>query len=156
MIRILFDLEKEYITQINVFYSKGFLDYYFGNVLSSSITKNFICGEVLENSCSGVIPEQANCLDRLDNLPAAEGSQLNVDGNSLGCRALHGAFAFANPLNHCAHVALNPTEDPKGRFRCQTSDNMDIDTLFSQADLDFHARNAKKLGFDVEIGFRDF
>jgi hypothetical protein len=155
MARFLFDEKEKYLVQTNIFYNTGFLEHFFGTILSSSKTKDFICRQVLTNKCAGanIIPAPTQCVARLDNLPAAEGSQQYIDGNSLGCRALHATFANTNPVNHCAHVALDRTADPNGRFKCQDSLNIPIDSLFSPADLDFHARYAAKFGFDSK-GFR--
>lgn len=70
------------------------------------------------------------------------------------CRALHGAFAFDNPTNYCAHVALDPTQDSKGSVK--NSDRIAIDSLFlSQGDKDFYERNANIFGFDPDIGLRE-
>lgn len=56
MLRGLFDQYRKYITQANAFFSTGFLNYYIGNVLTSSNTQDFICSQDLAQKCSGIVP----------------------------------------------------------------------------------------------------
>ncbi|CAB9518686.1 expressed unknown protein [Seminavis robusta] len=44
-----------------------------------------------------------------------------ADGNFIGCRALHSTFPLTNPENRCAHVALDDTLDPMGKFNASTT-----------------------------------
>ena len=44
-----------------------------------------------------------------------------ADGNSQGCRFIHTVMSVQNLEEHCAHIAINPTMDPSGLFKCQNS-----------------------------------
>lgn len=50
-------------------------------------------------------------------------------------QSLHAAFAETNPNNHCPHVSLIPFADP-GQIKCQTSANIAVEDLFTEADFD--------------------
>lgn len=129
--RTFLDYKGKFYTRFNIFYTKGFLDLVFADLLAGETTQSFICNDVLNGACSGFLDTTVDCTQALSLLPKAEGDNLYVDGNSLGCRGLHSAFAYTNPEFHCPHVALTETEDPKGRVRCQSSEFLPISDLVS-------------------------
>jgi hypothetical protein len=140
MFRIFYELSDNKISSINVFYSQPYLDFFFGNVLNTAPTRNFICS-VLEDECSETYARNKlstegsnSCMLLLETLPLATGNLSYVDGYSQGCRALHAAFASQNAV-HCAHISFAPEEDPKGNIKCQDSAEILISDLFDPQDL---------------------
>lgn len=154
MINLFLDLKGKYISKINLFYPLGFLDYYFADLLNSNSTRNFIC-DLMSGKCEGLVSEhdEQECPGMLDTLPASSGEKRSIDGNSQGCRVLHSAFAQVNPENHCAHISFDAREDPKNRIKCQESENISPEDLFSLDDFAFFEKFARKQGFDPEIGY---
>jgi hypothetical protein len=69
-----------------------------------------------------------------------------MDGLDCSCHVLHSAFVLnVNPTDHCAHLAFEPTPDPKeGRIKCQESLEIEVEDLFEQADLDWYVEFLKK------------
>lgn len=113
------DYDEMYLTRIHIFYPKTFLNWYFGEQFNTEPVKNFVCQDVLVERCGA--PSFAQCRNQLDALPAATGDAY-VDGNSLGCRVLHSAFAIQNPEGHCPHVTLDTTDvDSDGDAKCSVS-----------------------------------
>lgn len=134
-----------YLTRVNIYYPKSFLHWYFGEQFNTEPVKDFVCSEVLAGSCAGRIggvegdafgDDLATCHARLDALPAATGDAY-VDGDSLGCRVLHAAFARSNPDGHCAHVSLDTTDpDRNGQVKCSRSAGVEPSDLFDEETLE--------------------
>jgi hypothetical protein len=139
MVKIFFSLDGNYVPRVNVYYPEGFLEFFFNILLDSDATRNFVCDTVLGVACTGIVSKQKNRLCRADlvTLPPTNGQLFHVDGNSLGCRALHSVFALGNPQNYCAHVSLIPQEDPKNRLMCQSSELASPKELFTPVDFDY-------------------
>lgn len=154
LLKISMNLKKGYLALVEVFYTNDFLNYFFGDLLASQNTQDFICSDVLNGVCTGVLGATANCDTRLGSLDVVEPTSFAVDGNSLGCRALHAAFAFTNPTNHCPHVSLDSFADPKGRELCQDSADIDVVDLFSNDDIEYIRDYTTRRGLDADIGYR--
>lgn len=154
MLKISLDWDANYFTRTNIFYSAPFLVYLFGELLSGGNTISFICNDVLNDVCVDVLGNQTqNCENELLSLPIVD-ADTYVDGNTLGCRALHAAFARTNPVNHCPHVALTPTSDPNGDFKCQVSEQISVDSLHDEFGLQFFEEFAASVGMDPSIGYK--
>lgn len=126
---IFLDFDESYLSRVNIYYPKPFLRWYFGEQFNTEAIRNFICSDVLRDACG--IPFQGSCRATLDTIPFATGDAY-VDGNSLGCRILHAAFAISNPEGHCAHVTLDPFDvDRLGGLRCSTSSRITPLDLFA-------------------------
>lgn len=149
MSKIFYDSENNYIPRIHIYYAGPWLDFFFGAMLSQLPTTSFLCQSVLTESCGWEIP---NCLQELEALPALtlEGY---ADGDCLGCRALHGAFALTNPEGHCAHISLEPKEDPNGNIKCQTSTVIPVEELFTPQDLETFWNMSAKFGVNGTVGY---
>lgn len=67
------------------------------------------CDQVMSN-CDGaqaLYPDREACLASCGNIPG-DGAWDATDGNSVQCRAYHGAgAAAADPASHCAHASAN-------------------------------------------------
>lgn len=60
------------------------------------------------------------CLENYNALPATTskaGKLTYIDGNSKGCRILHGVFAKSNS-DHCPHISFEADEDVNGLVKC--------------------------------------
>jgi hypothetical protein len=152
MAKLYLDLDQGYFPRANVFFSTDWLRVSFGVILNSDNTRRYICEQVIAGSCSGILNATAECEATLLALPSVEGEFNYIDGNSQGCRALHAAFAFTNPVNHCAHLSFTPLADPRGRFKCQTSQKTPPSDLFTDADFSFYKQFARRHGIDPELG----
>jgi hypothetical protein len=141
MASIFYELSDKKISSINIFYAQPYLDFFFGDILNTARTRNFICG-VLEDDCpetyalngESFTDGSKSCPLLLETLPSATGNRSYVDGYSQGCRALHGAFASQNTA-HCAHISFLPEADTKGNIKCQDSNETLISDLFDPQDL---------------------
>lgn len=122
----------------------------------SNATYDFICDSVLKQSCNATAEETMHCKERLLSLPLTEGPYYGIDGDSLGCRALHAAFAVTNPTGHCAHVALDATEDDQGRIKCQVAKNIDPRSKMSDQHWVFFKEQMENFGIDPDIGTMPF
>jgi hypothetical protein len=158
MLKILFDFESNYITKINVFFTVDFLRSFFSKALDSDNTRRFVCKDVIEGPCAGILNQttdltnETQCEATLKNLPIADGALAHIDGYSQGCRALHGAFAQVNPNVHCPHLSFAPMADFLGRFKCQHSKEVLPSELFAQSDFDTFRSFATSHDIDPDIG----
>lgn len=149
MAKIYYDPVEHYVPRVNVYYAEPWLVFFFDTMLHTPTTQRFLCRDVMQHSCGWTID---NCQDRLAALPALT-DQGYADGNCVGCRALHGAFALTNPQGHCPHVSLSPTRDPNGKTKCQVSQNISVSDLFSKADLDAYWKMAAEFGINGTLGY---
>ena len=78
--------------------------------------------------------EQLDTFDDGDQLAASNGAG-GVDGNSAGCRMLHGTLAALNPAGHCAHLSFVPMADNLGRIKCQQSNRYQVSDFFDPIDF---------------------
>lgn len=141
-----------FLSYIHLFYPEKFLGYFFGlEGLSSPSVQNFLCNQVLKEKCGY---EVEDCEARMAALPVAEPITQAVDGNSIGCRAIHGYLATISPDLHCPHVSLDPILDPKGQLKCQETEDIPLGTLFSETDLTFFRDFQSRQGFDPDVGYR--
>ena len=136
MIKMKYSISKHKITQIDVFYTDKFILWFFEEALGSDKTRNYVC-EVLE-SCEKLYklngsPTRIECVDKLRALPMTDGVKGYLDGNFQGCRILHATFAQENPA-HCPHVSFLPAIDKKEKLKCQISDEIVIEDLFTIED----------------------
>ena len=153
MLRVSLNFKGRYVEDMSVYYTAGFLEYFFGYLLDSAQTRSYICDSILNGTCLETLGGSIdNCALRLAALPLATGEKAYVDGNSQGCRALHAAFAATNPENHCVHVALDERVDPSGRIKCQVSSNRNLEDAFSKRDLRFFRRFQKRNGINPDMG----
>lgn len=145
------------IARIVIYYTPAFLSFTFGTVLNSDKTRRFVCGVLSSEGCNASASLEGNqvtsmeeCQSRLGSLPTAQGSESYFDGNSQGCRVLHAVFASHNPKQHCPHIGFVPQADPTGIVKCQTSQEIRVDTLFTpmevEAFLDFCVQESQTLG----------
>ena len=155
MVKVYFDLKERYFTRMSAYYPEDFLRVFFGVALNSENTRRHVCSEVIEGSCSDIVSATDDCEASLQALPFAEGPLNHIDDDSQGCRALHAAFAGKNPEQHCAHLSFSRLQDPRGRFKCQSSKlrlrRLPSD-LFTESDFAAHRKFAIKMGIDPEIG----
>jgi len=155
MAKLILDYDGVYFKRANIYYATPTLQMLFGDLFVTPQMTNFVCNTVLNTACSEALGGPVeDCEARLDALPPAEGENLYVDGNSLGCRILHASFAATNPVNHCPHVALNATADPLGLFKCQSGGEYQVEDLFTEFDLEFFKQVAERNGIDGDQGFK--
>jgi hypothetical protein len=155
MVKIFFDFELRYITRISVYFPPDFLRVFFNVALNSNNTRRFLCDEVMSGPCSQILNQTTDtsekCKAALQALPTVEGDLRYFDGNSFGCRALHGAFARTN-VKHCAHVSFTPLADYLGRIKCQQSKLALPSDLFSESDQQKFRTFARRRGMNADIG----
>ena len=103
-------------------------------IFKTEETRNFICdvSEACKETNVGISKEE--CLEQLDQLPLVTNGSY-IDGNTIGCRARHAAFAEDNP-DHCPHISFEPQADSNGKMKCQESDNINPLDLFDEVDLE--------------------
>lgn len=65
----------------------------------------------------------------------------------------HAAFAPIN-TDHCAHVSLDPMEDPKGLIKCQETNFVSAREHISDEDWLFYVEEMERNGIDPVIGFK--
>ena len=132
------DYEEEYLKAAHVFYSKPFLLYFFGELLSTRQVAEFVCNDALgSQDCIDIVgPPPVDCVDRFqEDLPLTDPNDY-VDGNSQSCRILHATFVPRNPA-HCAHVTLSPSDqDTKGFVKCSASYQLKHSRFFSDTDME--------------------
>lgn len=122
---------------------------------SSGATRDGFKQQAKEREFSGATFVLHFLLQFLAELPGTIGETLAVDGNTQGCRAMYAVFALQNPENHCPHVALDQIADPNGEFRCQTSQEIAIQTLFSASDIRFFQEFLNEHDMRPNMGFLD-
>ena len=140
MLKISYDVEKKYIRRSVIYFTEEYLRFQFTEVLATKQTREFICNVLIDN-CTQPLTlatrTHPECVRDLEALPTFT-NRVHFDGNSEGCRDLHGVFARADPENHCAHIAFEPTLDPQGRYKCQNSSNIQPTDLFDDDDFQFY------------------
>mmetsp|Transcript_37332 Transcript_37332/g.42664 ORF Transcript_37332/g.42664 Transcript_37332/m.42664 type:complete len:380 (-) Transcript_37332:272-1411(-) len=101
-------------------------------------------------------PSQNPCLGAFARIPPFEPpndpTNASIDGNSIGCRLLHGSFAFQNDI-HCPHISFTPISDEKGSIKCQTSQLKTIADSFTEEELEFMNAAAETFGLDNTLPF---
>jgi hypothetical protein len=156
MIKLFLDFEKGYVSRMNVFFTPDFLRIVFNVALNSPNTRRFLCKEVMAGTCARLLNETNTagnlCEATQQALPTTEGELRYFDGNSSGCRALHGVLALNDPTEHCPHLSFIPITDPLGRIKCQVSTRTLPTDLFSESDLKDFRTFARRQGIDPEIG----
>lgn len=140
--------------RINVYFAPGFFEQVFTRILDSDNTRSAVCG-VYESCESRLTETGVDCATEIARIPVSEGPQRWIDGDSQGCRALHGAFAIRNPDAHCAHISFDAQLDPKMRILCQGSAFVEPDALFDEDDFAFWNDYCARHGFDPERGFNE-
>jgi hypothetical protein len=150
MMKFYMDFKEKYITRINVFYTESFLDVFFNVFLNTNQTREYVCS-VLSGSCDGIVNTTASCEDDLALLPTIDDPGKRADGNTQGCRGIHVVFADTNP-KHCPHVSLTATPDHKGRIKCQSSANIQVDSLFTDRDVKKYQRFSRRHNIDPDLG----
>ena len=146
------DPEEEKVTEVFVLFARKFLKDFF-TALATPQVRSFIC-DTLEKcpdawKHSGLDTEpRGTCEARLAELPVAESDMLYVDGNSYGCRVLHGAFASKND-KHCPHISLEPMVDFKGKTKCSVSSFAAVRDLFDEEFIDGYLDFADDMGIPL-------
>ena len=155
---VYFDYNERYFPRLDLYYSEPATAYIFDAVDTDNV-RSFICS-ILSNDCQGIATAPTNCEAALADLPVSNNGGY-VDGNSQGCRVLHGFLAQQSPAQHCPHISLEPLLDPDNKIKCQASSmqNIQVTDLFSQSEIQgfeaFWAANGldPALGYKVEVGF---
>ncbi|KAJ8613010.1 hypothetical protein CTAYLR_004055 [Chrysophaeum taylorii] len=150
--KIYYDSYDDYFPRVDVYYSRGLVNFLFEETLNTQQTREFICG-VMADNCTFTTRSMAECVADLDALPTFSSNYSHVDGNSEACRDLHGVFARDDPENHCPHISFEPMVDPKGRIKCQNSSNMLPSDLFDDFDIDFYENFCEDNGVDPDQGY---
>ena len=120
---------------------------YFGHFGGDAMT-DFVCNDVLRDSCPEVYEanelDEESCKATFEALPAANENNNFVDDNSRGCLILHSTFAMNNK-QHCPHISFLPMKDGKGKIKCQVSDGVTKEDLFTPEELEFYGTTAINL-----------
>ena len=66
---------------------------------------------------------------------------------------MHAVFASKN-ANHCAHLSFKPMADPRGRVKCQVSEQLQVSDLFSDDELSKYATFVAESGFEPDQHWR--
>jgi hypothetical protein len=152
--QLFYDFRSRYVTRINFYFTNDFLRLFFDDLLNSDPTRRFVCEQVMAGPCEPQlnITNVTACEETLNLLPTAQGSFNHIDGNSQGCRALHGYLASIDPTIHCSHLSFTPLVDPNGKIKCQTSLFVPPTDLFSEADIQALRSYAEKYNIDPDLG----
>lgn len=135
--KVYLDYAEEYLTAAHVFYSKPFLNFYFGEQLNTQSVAKYICENALaEPLCVAQLGDPPeDCVAQFSTIPLTD-ADLYVDGDSRSCRALHATFVAANP-SHCQHVSLDPNDvDGKGQLKCSSSSQLPHSNYFDDGDME--------------------
>lgn len=154
MFKVTFN-KKGRADRINVYFAPGFFENVFTRILDSDNTRNTIC-EIYNENCASILEETSiDCQSEVSRLAVFDEPTYWIDGNTQGCRALHGAFAMQNPIQHCPHISFTGQEDPDGKVNCHTSLGVDPESLFDERDVAFWDDYCQRFGFDPAVGFRE-
>lgn len=151
-----YDAEAHIIRTVYVYFSKPFIAFFFGTIVNTRQTAEFICG-VLATQCRPVFDLNAlksaeECEENMGALPAVSPGGY-ADGYDFACRALHAAFAATNP-SHCPHLSFAPVADANRFIKCQKSALRMPLEFFSDSELAVVANFSASVGIDAEQGFR--
>ena len=121
---------------------------------------SFFCETILFDKCNDIWnanfpntpsyptnPLDNPCLGALARLPPFDGDLTvgAIDGNSLGCRILHGSFAITNEF-HCPHISFAQIPDAAGQTKCRTSALETVEDYFTADELDYMDEAATDFG----------
>jgi hypothetical protein len=156
MAKLYLHLDTGYIAKLNVYFAPDFLRLFFDVAMNSNNTRRFLCREIMSGACGHILNQTVasaspQCEDTLQALPTTQGTWNHFDGNSSGCRAMHGAFAQHNPV-HCPHLSFTPMLDPRGRIKCQESKKVLPSDLFTESDMETFRTFGRRRGIDPELG----
>eukprot|EP00568_Trieres_chinensis_P001629 CAMPEP_0183299666 /NCGR_PEP_ID=MMETSP0160_2-20130417/6337_1 /TAXON_ID=2839 ORGANISM="Odontella Sinensis, Strain Grunow 1884" /NCGR_SAMPLE_ID=MMETSP0160_2 /ASSEMBLY_ACC=CAM_ASM_000250 /LENGTH=240 /DNA_ID=CAMNT_0025461951 /DNA_START=45 /DNA_END=764 /DNA_ORIENTATION=- len=110
MARLTFSIPDNYIVKTHIYYKIDFLGYYFGTVVNTKQTREYIC-ETMKEDCPETFAlngkmKKKKCMKRLKKLPILTNG-IYADGNDRGCRSLHTAMVKFDK-NHCPHISFEP------------------------------------------------
>lgn len=156
-VKVIYDGVNDYIPTVGVFFSKPWMQFFFGKILYTTAIKSFIC-RTLRNSCGAIhrrngSPSVHGCMTMLNALPVLSSTTVHFDGFDFGCRALHAVFAVTNN-DHCAHISFFDTTDPDGAVKCQVSQALKPETLFPEGEMAVYRKDITEAGVDPEIGYQ--
>ena len=132
--------------RVEVYYPPGFVSFLFGEKLATRGTAEYICDAMI-NNCASIFQltngysSIDECAEDLLNLPGSEDDY--IDGKSMGCRALHAAFAATNK-KHCPHISTAPVYDENCFLKCQESKNHAVEDFFLPEELQLYADYSKQ------------
>jgi len=139
------------IKQVTIFFPPDYLAHIFGSIRPEKLSE-YVCS-IMEKNCKDILkanksPRQESCEDEFLALNLSEGDIHRIDGNTQGCRMLHGAFAELNPT-HCPHLSFESVTDKHGKIKCQTSEGIEVTDLFTNEQLSYFKDIATNIyGFD--------
>ena len=145
-----YNVAENYIEKIHVYYEVEYLDFFF-SLLNTRQVHDLIC-ETMSNECDFDVDISGACQEKLRKLPTFTNGSY-VDGNSQGCRALHGVFAKVNPAGHCPHISFSPYEDPNGKIKCLESAGDKPSDLFDDDDIGMFQTFCEDNGIDPTKGY---
>lgn len=116
MIKLNFNLKENYIRDSFVYFTKDFIGFFFNSILADEKNQATICS-IIDGPCKSIIPQPSDCKAELATRSSSEGDIYYGDSDTIACRAIHSFLASTNPENHCAHIALEPTEGTSDAFR---------------------------------------
>ena len=136
-----YSIPNNNLAKVDVYYTTAFLEFFFATALNTDKTRGFVCDIMETTGCQDIYQLNGNqtkeeCIESLNNLTTADGELVYFDGKSQGCRSLHAVFAGTNP-SHCPHVSFEPTPDVSGMIKCQTSQEISVESMFSLEEIRF-------------------
>ena len=144
------DYQEKYVKTSKCFAPKRFPTFFADHAVVSGKVYDFICDDVLNQTCG--LPT-LNCQERLRALPLYYPETGAITGDSLGCRAMHGAFASNNPETHCPHVSLEHESDDKGKVVCGPDTEFEeLRQNLSEEGWEFYKKVVQEHGIDPDIG----
>jgi hypothetical protein len=141
------------MNRMEVYYPRNFLEAIFEDLYTDKVA-GFIC-ENMKNKCDSVFTTDNSytsidqCVEEILCLVPAAGNGANLDGKSMGCRAIHGAFAADNN-NHCPHISFVPKYDEGCFLKCQESKGVSAQDFFLPQELEFFAKYSSEYGLGGE------
>lgn len=144
------------VKRAHVYFPPLFYDI-FDEVIRTEQIVNEFC-DIMESKCPQIYAnnfpivstnnDTQTCPDAMFSLEKSKEGVL--DGNTFGCRILHGELA-RNNQDHCPHISFIPEEDKKGLFKCQKSRGVAPSELFSELEIEtFQTYISEHMSFNME------
>jgi len=141
-----------HMDRIELYYTRSFLKFLFGEVLSTKFYAESIC-KISRDSCSSTFEKHCyqdleSCVHEIMELNGTDSSGA-IDGKSIGCRVLHGSYAAKNKA-HCPHISYIPEYDTDCKLKCQHTSNKKDEDFFLPRELEYFKALSQTIGLGEE------
>eukprot|EP00588_Corethron_pennatum_P031666 CAMPEP_0194346532 /NCGR_PEP_ID=MMETSP0171-20130528/105478_1 /TAXON_ID=218684 /ORGANISM="Corethron pennatum, Strain L29A3" /LENGTH=663 /DNA_ID=CAMNT_0039113667 /DNA_START=847 /DNA_END=2838 /DNA_ORIENTATION=- len=141
-----------HMDRIELYYTRSFLKFLFGEVLSTKFYAESIC-KIFRDSCSSTFEKHCyqdleSCVHEIMELNGTDSSGA-IDGKSIGCRILHSSYAAKNKA-HCPHISYIPEYDTDCKLKCQHTSNKKDEDFFLPRELEYFKALSQTIGLGEE------